>query len=95
MVNSTVNGKKYPDKIIERHADKTDKLKFNYYACGKEPDPSKEMKAMQNSKKPSIPLIDSLRKNGQITKETSEYVAIKLSDGRNQNTDKKTEDITH
>lgn len=95
MANSTVNGKKYPDKIIERCADKTDKLKFNYYACGKEPDPSKEMKAMQNSKKPSISLIDSLRENGQIIEETSEYVAIKLYDGRNKSTDKKAEDITH
>ena len=54
MANSTVNGKKYPDKIIERCADKTDKLKFNYYACGKEPDPSKEMKDKSFQKQVSM-----------------------------------------
>ena len=43
----------------------------------------------------SISLISSLRENGQIINETSEYVSIKAYPGKNPNKVKKSEDITH
>ena len=93
---STVNGKKYPDKIIEGAAGKMNKVKFTYFACGKGPNEKEKMKAKENNMQPSISLIDSLRKDGQIIKETNEYVAIKAYSEENPNkaTIRK-EDITH
>ena len=39
--------------------------------------------------------IESLRNEGQIVSETSEYVSIKAYPGTNPNKDKQTEDLTH
>ena len=55
----------------------------------------KKLDAKINGAKPSISLISSLRKNGQIINETSEYVSIKAYPGKNPNKVKKSEDITH
>lgn len=85
MADSTVNGKKYPDKIIEGAAGKMNKVKFAYFACGKGPNEKEKMKAKENKIQPSISLIDSLRKDGQIINETNEYVSIKAYSGENPN----------
>lgn len=90
MVNSTVNGKKIGDG-----AGKDDKITLTYYAMGKEPDQKKKMGVMENKKQPSISLIESLRKNGQIIEETSEFVTIKAYQGTNPNKEKHSEDLTH
>ena len=48
------------------------------------------MGVLENKKQPSISLIDSLRKNGELVAETGSYVAIKAyPGGRNK------EEITH
>ena len=90
MVNNTVNGKK-----IGKSAGKDDKLKFNYFACGKQSQ-EQGMDTQINEKKSSISLIDSLRKNGQIIGETSSYVSIKAYPGGNPNKARNSsEEITH
>ena len=48
-----------------------------------------------NEKKPTISIIESLRNEGQIVSETSEYVSIKAYPGTNPNKEKQTEDLTH
>ena len=53
------------------------------------------MGVMENKKQPSISLIESLRKNGQIIEETSEFVTIKAYQGTNPNKEKHSEDLTH
>lgn len=96
MVNNTVNGKK-----IGKAAGENDKIKFNYYACGK--NEKGKMDAKENEKRPSISIIESLRENGQIIEETSKYVSIKAYPGgnpnknrnSNDNKEKHNEDITH
>ena len=89
MVNNTVNGKK-----IGSAAGKDDKIKFSYMLCGKK---SKEQKidTKINENKPSISLIETLRVNGQIIDETSEYVSIKAYPGANPNKEKHSEELTH
>ena len=91
MVNNTVNGKK-----IGCAAGIDDKLKFNYFACGKKSEKEK-MDAQENKKQPSISLIQSLRENGEIINESSTYVSIKAYPGgkTKQNQEKHSEDITH
>ena len=91
MVNNTVNGKK-----IGSAAGKDDKLKLNYFACGKKSEKEK-LDAKENKTKPSISLIESLRENGEIINENSAYVAIKAYSGGNpnKNKNKQSEDITH
>ena len=89
MVNSTVNGKK-----IVSAAGKDDKVRLDYCICGKK-SKEKGLDAKINGAKPSISLISSLRENGQIINETSEYVSIKAYPGKNPNKVKKSEDITH
>lgn len=89
MVNSTVNGKK-----IGSAAGKDDKIRLNYCICGKK-SKEKGLDAKVNGAKSSISLISSLRENGQIINETSEYVAIKAYNGKNPNKEKKSEDIIH
>lgn len=91
MVNSTVNGKK-----IGSAAGKDDKLKFNYFSCGKKNEKEK-MDTKINNVKPSISLIDSLRENGEIVNESSTFVSIKAYSGGNpnKNKEKHSEDITH
>ena len=91
MVNNTVNGKK-----IGSAAGKDDKLKFNYFACGKKSEKEK-MDAKKNKKRPSISLIDSLRENGDIINERDAFVSIKAYPGGNPNKNKnrQSEDITH
>lgn len=89
MVNNTVNGKK-----IGSAAGKDDKLKFNYFACGKKSEKEK-LDAKENNARPSISLIDSLRENGDIINESSSYVSIKAYPGGNPNKEKHSEDITH
>ena len=91
MVNNTVNGKK-----IGSAAGKDDKLKFNYFACGKKNEKEK-MDSKVNSVKPSISLIESLRENGEIINESSTYVSIKayLGGNPNKNKEQHREDITH
>lgn len=71
MVNSTVNGKK-----IGSAAGKDDKVRLDYCICGKK-SKEKGLDVKINGAKPSISLISSLRENGQIINETSEYVSIK------------------
>lgn len=89
MVNNTVNGKK-----IGSAAGKDDKLKFNYFACGKKSEKEK-LDAKKNNAKPTISLIESLRENGDIINESSSYVSIKAYSGGNPNKEKHSEDITH
>lgn len=91
MVNNTVNGKR-----IGKAAGEDDKVKFNYFVCGKKNEKEK-MDAKNNKNKPSISIIESLRENGQIIEETSKYVSIKAYPGGNPNKDKtkSSEDITH
>ena len=89
MVNNTVNGKK-----IGSAAGKDDKLKFNYFACGKKSEKEK-LDAKENNARPSISLIDSLRENGDIINESSSYVSIKAYPGGNPNKEKHSEDRTH
>lgn len=89
MVNNTVNGKK-----IGSAAGKDDKLKFNYFACGKKNEKEK-MDAKENKKQPSISLIESLRENGDIINEGNSFVSIKAYPGGNPNKEKHSEDITH
>ncbi len=91
MVNNTVNGKK-----IGNAAGVEDKIKFNYFACGKKSEKEK-IDSKTNKAKPSIALIDSLRENGEIINENSEYVAIKAYPGGNpnKNKEKQSEDLTH
>lgn len=91
MVNNTVNGKK-----IGSAAGKDDRLKFNYFTCGKKSEKEK-MDAKINKAKPTISLIDSLRENGEVINESSTFVSIKAYPGGNPNKkqDKQGEDITH
>lgn len=97
MVNNTVNGKK-----IGSAAGENDKVKFNYFVCGKKNEKEK-MDAKVNNSKRSISLIETLRENGQIIEETSQYVSIKAYPGGNpnknrnseDNKEKHSEDITH
>ena len=89
MVNSTVNGKK-----IGEAAGKYDKIKLTYAICGKRNN-EKGLDAKANEKNPTISLIESLRKNGQIVAETEEYVSIKAYSGENPNKEKHSEDLTH
>ena len=89
MVNNTVNGKK-----IGSAAGKDDKLKFNYFSCGKKSEKEK-MDAKINNAKPSISLIDSLRENGEIVNESSTFVSIKAYPGGNPNKEKHSEEIIH
>lgn len=91
MVNNTVNGKK-----IGTAAGEDEKIKFNYFACGKKNEREK-MDAKSNRAKPSISLIDSLRENGLIIEENSAYVLIKAYPGGNPNKYKgeNSEDIIH
>lgn len=89
MVNNTVNGKK-----IGSAAGKDDKLKFNYFACGKKSEKEK-MDAKENKKKPSISLIDSLRENGDIINEGDTFVSIKAYPGGSPKKEKHSEDIIH
>jgi len=72
---STVNGRKYPKEIIDRNWDGTEKIKNNYVNCG--PDEKSKLKAEPDS----VALIESLRRNGQISNETMEYVAVKVYPG--------------
>ena len=91
MVNNTVNGKK-----IGSAAGKDDKIKFNYFACGKKNE-KERMDAKENNEKPSISLIESLRENGEIINESSSYVSIKAYPGGNpnKNKQKQNEELTH
>ena len=89
MVNNTVNGKK-----IGNAAGTDDKVKFNYFACGKKSE-KENLDAKENNAKPSISLIDSLRENGEIVNESSTFVSIKAYPGGNPNKEKHSEDITH
>ena len=89
MVNNTVNGKK-----IGSAAGKDDKLKFNYFTCGKKSEKEK-MDAKINKVKPSISLIESLRENGEIINESSTFVSIKAYPGGNPNKERNSEDLTH
>ena len=89
MANSTVNGKK-----IGKAAGKDDKIKLTYGLCGKR-SKEQEMDTKINEKKPTISIIESLRNEGQIVSETSEYVSIKAYPGTNPNKEKQTEDLTH
>ena len=88
MANSTVNGKK-----IGSAAGKDDKVKFTYSLCGKR-SIKKEMDTKINNAKPVISIIETLRKDGQIVAETSEYVAIKAYDGNNPNKVKNSKEHT-
>ena len=91
MVNNTVNGKK-----IGSAAGRDDKLKFNYFACGKKSEKEK-LDAKKNASRPSISLIDSLRENGDIINEGSSFVSIKAYPGGNPNKNKQkhSDDMTH
>ena len=91
MVNNTVNGKK-----IGSAAGKDDKIKFNYFACGKK-NQKEKMDTKINSAKPSISLIESLRENGEIINETSTYVSIKVypEGNPNKNKEKHNKEVTH
>ena len=89
MVNNTVNGKK-----IGSAAGIEDKIKFNYFACGKKNEKEK-IDAKSNNVKPSISLIESLRENGEIINENSEYVTIKAYPSGNPNKEKQNEDMIH
>lgn len=91
MVNNTVNGKK-----IGNAAGIEDKIKFNYFACGKKSQKEK-MDVKKNNTKDSISLIESLRVNGEIVNENSKYVTIKAYLGRNpnKNKEKNSDEIAH
>lgn len=88
MVNNTVNGKK-----IGTAAGKDDKVKLTYASFGNRDKGQK----IEIGKSDTNPLIDNLRKNGQIVEETGEYVSIKAYPGGNpnKNKEKQSEDMTH
>ena len=87
MVNNTVNGKK-----IGSAAGKDDKVKLTYASFGKREKGQK----IEIGRSDTNPLIDNLRKNGQIVEETGEYVSMKAYPGGNPNRKQKhSEDITH
>lgn len=90
MVNNTVNGKK-----IGSAAGEDDRLKFNYFACGKKSEKEK-MDSMENKKQPSIRIADFFRKE-DIIEETPDYIVVKTYPGRNpnKNKEKQSEDMTH
>lgn len=89
MVNNTVNGKK-----IGSAAGKDDKIKFNYFACGKKNEKEK-IDTKTNNSKTSISLIETLRKNGEIINENNTYVSIKTYQGGNPNKEKHSRDMIH
>lgn len=102
MLENTVNesdNRRYPKEITERHADITDKLRYNYIECGKESDEKKKMSAKKNLIQPSISLIERLRRNGEIVAETDVSASIKAYPGGNPNKAKttkiKNEGLTH
>ena len=88
MVNNTVNGKK-----IGSPAGKDDKVKLTYASFGNREKGQK----IEIGRYDTNPLIDNLRKNGQIVEETSEYVSMKAYPGGNpnKNKEKQSEGITH
>ena len=88
MVNNTVNGKK-----IGSAAGKDDKVKLTYASFGNREKGQK----IEIGRYDTNPLIDNLRKNGQIVEETSEYVSMKAYPGGNpnKNKEKQSEGITH
>lgn len=89
MVNNTVNGKK-----IGVAAGKDDKVRLTYSLCGKR-NTEKGIDTKINNAKPTISLIETLRKDGQIVEETSQYVTIKAYQGTNPNKEKNSEDLIH
>ena len=92
MVNSTVNGKK-----IGKAAGMDDNVKFTYSLCGKRNPKEKGLDTKINKNKPTISLIDSLRKAREIVGETGEYVSIKAYPGGNPNRGRteNSEDMIH
>lgn len=88
MVNNTVNGKK-----IGSAAGKDDKVKLTYVSFGNREKGQK----IEIGRSDTNPLIDNLRKNGQIVEETSEYVSMKAYPGGNpnKNKEKQSEGISH
>ena len=74
-----------------------DKVKLTYSLCGKRNPKEKRLDTKINKNKPTISLIDSLRKAGKIVRETEKYVSIKAYPGGNPNRDRteNSEDMIH
>lgn len=85
MVNNTVNGEK-----IGIPAGINDNVKVTYCDFGK-----KEKERINVGKSGSNPLIKSIRDNGDLSVETSTYVAIKAYPGGNPKAKSPKDEITH
>ena len=79
MAKSTVNERRFPKEITDTDGIKDGEAKF--YCIKWEPNEKCKIRAEKNEKKPSIPFIETSRRDGQISNETKEYAAVKVYPG--------------
>ncbi len=79
MAESTVNERRFPKEIIDTDGIKDKKL--DVCCIDLKPNEKCKIRVEKNEKKPSAPFIEASRRDGQISNETKEYVAVKVYPG--------------